>query len=86
LEPLTSQRKRPVPTTLAVVAQTRVTLVISFASQLFLAQLDGAEPALGLSAVVVVPLTPERQPESVNAIIRLRQARPRCRWATSAVP
>jgi hypothetical protein len=53
-----------VPTTLAVVEQTRMTLVIIFASQLFLAHLDGAEPALGLSAAVVVPLTPERGPSS----------------------
>ncbi|MCW2498758.1 MAG: hypothetical protein JWN87_434 [Frankiales bacterium] len=64
------------PTTLAVVEQTRVTLVIIFASQLFLAQLDGAEPALGLSAVAVVP----------DAGASFRQARPRWRWATSAMP
>jgi cation:H+ antiporter len=79
LEPLTFQKNRPVPTTFAVVAQTLVTLVvIFFASQLFVAQLDWAGPALGLPAVVVAlllsPVATEL-PEIMNAVIWVRQGK-----------
>jgi cation:H+ antiporter len=79
LEPLTFQKGRPVPTTFAVVAQTLVTLVVIFAaSQLFVAQLDWAGPALGLPAVVVAlllsPVATEL-PEIMNAIIWVRQGK-----------
>lgn len=79
LEPLTFQRKRPVPTTAAVVAQTAVTLVVIFAaSQLFVAQLDWAGPALGLPAAVVAlllsPMATEL-PEIMNAVIWVRQGK-----------
>ena len=79
LEPLTFQRGRPVPTTSAVVVQTLVTLAVIFAaSQLFVAQLDWAGPALGLPAVVVAlllsPVATEL-PEIMNAIIWVRQGK-----------
>ncbi|MCW2601237.1 MAG: sodium/calcium exchanger rane protein [Frankiales bacterium] len=79
LEPLTFQKQRPVPTTFAVVAQTLVTLAVIFAaSQLFVAQLDWAGPALGLPAVVVAlllsPVATEL-PEIMNAIIWVRQGK-----------
>jgi cation:H+ antiporter len=79
LEPLTFQKSRAVPTTFAVVAQTLVTLVVIFAaSQLFVAQLDWAGPALGLPAVVVAlllsPVATEL-PEIMNAIIWVRQGK-----------
>ncbi|MDX6215573.1 MAG: cation:H+ antiporter [Frankiales bacterium] len=79
LEPLTFQRNRPVPTTFAVVIQTLVTLVVIFAaSQLFVAQLDWAGPALGLPAVVVAlllsPVATEL-PEIMNAVIWVRQGK-----------
>jgi cation:H+ antiporter len=79
LERLTFQRKRTVPTTTAVVTQTFVTLVvIFFASQVFVAQLDWAGPALGLSPIVVAlllsPIATEL-PEIMNAIIWVRQGK-----------
>ena len=79
LEPLTLQRRRAVPTTSAVVAQTLITLAVIFAaSQLFVAQLDWAGPALGLPAVVVAlllsPVATEL-PEIMNAIIWVRQGK-----------
>jgi cation:H+ antiporter len=79
LDPLTFQRNRPVPTTFAVVTQTLVTLVVIFAaSQLFVAQLDWAGPALGLpAAVVALLLSPvaTELPEIMNAVIWVRQGK-----------
>ena len=79
LEPLRLQRRRPSPSTFAVVAQTLVTLVIIFAaSQLFVQQLEWAGPALGLPAAVVAlllaPIATEL-PETMNAIIWVRQGK-----------
>jgi cation:H+ antiporter len=79
LEPLKLQPKRAVPTTAAVVVQTLVTLALIFgASQLFVAQLEWAGPALGLPAVVVAlllsPVATEL-PEIMNAIIWVRQGK-----------
>jgi cation:H+ antiporter len=79
LEPLKLQPRRTVPTTVAVVVQTVVTLVLIFgASQLFVAQLEWAGPALGLPAVVVAlllsPVATEL-PEIMNAIIWVRQGK-----------
>jgi cation:H+ antiporter len=79
LEPLKLQPKRAVPSTAAVVAQTVVTLALIFgASQLFVAQLEWAGPALGLPAVVVAlllsPVATEL-PEIMNAIIWVRQGK-----------
>jgi cation:H+ antiporter len=79
LEPLKLQPKRTVPTTVAVVGQTLVTLVLIFAaSQLFVAQLEWAGPALGLpAAVVALLLSPvaTELPEIMNAIIWVRQGK-----------
>jgi cation:H+ antiporter len=79
LEPLRFQRHREVPTTLPVVAQTLVMLVVIFAaSQLFVRQLEWAGPALGLPSVVVAlllsPIATEL-PETMNAIIWVRQGK-----------
>lgn len=79
LEPLAFQRGRRTPTKLAVLAQTAVTVVVIFAaSQLFVAQLEWAGPALGLPSVVVAlllsPLATEL-PEIVNAVIWVRQGK-----------
>lgn len=79
LEPLTFQRGRAVPTTAAVVTQTVVMLVVIFlASQLFVAQLAWAGPALGLPPVVVAlllsPVATEL-PEIMNAVIWVRQGK-----------
>ncbi len=79
LEPLKLQPRRARPHTAAVVVQTVVTLAIVFAaSQLFVAQLTWAGPALGLPAVVVglllSPLATEL-PETMNAIIWVRQGK-----------
>jgi cation:H+ antiporter len=79
LEPLTFQLRRASPSTAAVIAQTLVTLVVIFAaSQLFVAQLEWAGPALGLSPVVVAlllaPIATEL-PEIMNAIIWVRQGK-----------
>lgn len=79
LEPLKLQPQRVHPATWAVTAQALVTLVIIFAaSQLFVAQLEWAGPALGLPAVVVAlllsPVATEL-PEILNAIIWVRQGK-----------
>ncbi|MGZ4649566.1 MAG: sodium:calcium antiporter [Kineosporiaceae bacterium] len=79
LEPLKFQRRRGLPSTSAVLAQTLVTLVVIFgASQLFVGQLEWAGPALGLPAVVVAlllsPIATEL-PETMNAIIWVRQGK-----------
>jgi cation:H+ antiporter len=79
LEPLRLQRHRGRPSTLAVTAQTLLTLVVIFvASQLFVQQLEWAGPALGLpSAVVALLLSPiaTELPEIMNAIIWVRQGK-----------
>jgi cation:H+ antiporter len=79
LEPLKLQRHRARPSTLAVTAQTLITLVVIFgASQLFVQQLEWAGPALGLpSAVVALLLSPiaTELPEIMNAIIWVRQGK-----------
>jgi cation:H+ antiporter len=79
LEPLKLQPKHAVPATWAVVTQTVITLVLIFlASQLFVAQLEWAGPALGLPAVVVAlllsPVATEL-PEILNAVIWVRQGK-----------
>jgi cation:H+ antiporter len=79
LEPLRFQRSRETPSTVAVVAQTLLTLVVVFvASQVFVSQLEWAGPALGLPAVVVAlllsPIATEL-PETMNAIIWVRQGK-----------
>jgi cation:H+ antiporter len=79
LERLRFQRRRAEPTTLAVLTQTLVTLVVVFlASQLFVTQLEWAGPALGLPAAVVAlllsPIATEL-PETMNAIIWVRQGK-----------
>lgn len=79
LEPLKLQPKRETPAGWAVLVQTVVTLAIIFvASQLFVAQLEWAGPALGLSASVTAmllsPIATEL-PEVMNAIIWVRQGK-----------
>jgi cation:H+ antiporter len=79
LEPLRFQPRRAEPTMAAVLTQTLVTLVVVFlASQLFVAQLEWAGPALGLPAAVVAlllsPIATEL-PETMNAIIWVRQGK-----------
>ena len=79
LEPLKSQPRRAKPTRAAVLVQVLVTLGLIFgASQLFVAQLEWAGPALGLPAVVVAllisPVATEL-PEVMNAIIWVRQGK-----------
>jgi cation:H+ antiporter len=76
LEPLKLQPQRARPTGAAVLVQVLVTLGLIFgASQLFVAQLEWAGPALGLPAVVVAllisPVATEL-PEVCNAIIWVR--------------
>jgi cation:H+ antiporter len=76
LEPLKLQPQRAKPTRAAVLVQVLVTLGLIFgASQLFVAQLEWAGPALGLPAVVVAllisPVATEL-PEVMNAIIWVR--------------
>jgi cation:H+ antiporter len=73
LEPLKLQPRREIPSTMAVAAQTAITLVVIFiASQLFVHQLEWAGPALGLPPVVVAlllsPIATEL-PETMNALI-----------------
>ena len=79
LEPLKLQPGRAVPATLPVVVQTLVTLALIFAgSQLFVAQLEWAGPALGLpAAVVALLLSPvaTELPEIMNAVIWVRQGK-----------
>jgi cation:H+ antiporter len=79
LAPLLLQRRRPVPSTWAVVTQTVLTLGIIFvASQLFVSQLDAVGPMLGLPAAVTAlllsPIATEL-PETMNAIIWVRQGK-----------
>jgi cation:H+ antiporter len=79
LEPLKLQRRRPSPSTGAVLVQTAATLLVIFlASQLFVRQLEWAGPAIGLSPVVVAlllaPVATEL-PEIMNAIIWVRQGK-----------
>jgi cation:H+ antiporter len=79
LEPLKLQPKRAAPTKVAVLIQVAVTLALIFgASQLFVAQLEWAGPALGLPSVVVAllisPVATEL-PEVMNAIIWVRQGK-----------
>lgn len=81
LEPLKLQPKAASPATWAVVVQTLATLVvIFFASQLFVKQLDAIGPMLGLSAsVTALLLSPvaTELPETMNAIIWVRQGKTR---------
>lgn len=79
LKPLKLQPGRPAPSTTAILVQTAVSLAIVFgASQVFVAQLEWAGPALGLPAVVVAlllsPVATE-MPEVMNAIIWVRQGK-----------
>ncbi|MCW2609200.1 MAG: cation:H+ antiporter [Actinomycetota bacterium] len=79
LEPLKIQPRRAVPAKLAVWTQTLLALAVVFAaSQLFVAQLEWAGPALGLPSVVVAlllsPIATEL-PEVMNAIIWVRQGK-----------
>ncbi|KUL40917.1 hypothetical protein ADL22_14735 [Streptomyces sp. NRRL F-4489] len=79
LEPLKFQPRAASPATWAVVAQTLATLVvIFFASQLFVHQLDAIGPMLGLSATVTAlllsPVATEL-PEIMNAVIWVRQGK-----------
>lgn len=79
LEPLKLQPNRKTPSGWAVLVQTVVTLAIIFgASQLFVAQLEWAGPALGLSAAVTAlllsPVATEL-PEVMNAIIWVKQGK-----------
>jgi cation:H+ antiporter len=76
LEPLKFQPRRDTPARWAVITQTILALVVIFAaSQVFVAQLEWAGPALGLSPVVVAlllsPIATEL-PEILNAIIWVR--------------
>ncbi|MET7745620.1 sodium:calcium antiporter [Streptomyces sp. NPDC005385] len=79
LEPLKFQPKAASPSTWAVAAQTALTLVvIFFASQLFVKQLDAIGPMLGLStAVTALLLSPvaTELPEVMNAVIWVRQGK-----------
>ncbi|MEU6416406.1 sodium:calcium antiporter [Streptomyces spiralis] len=79
LEPLKFQPKAASPATWAVIAQTLLTLVvIFFASQLFVKQLDAIGPMIGLSASVTAlllsPIATEL-PEIMNAVIWVRQGK-----------
>lgn len=79
LEPLKLQPNRVTPTKAAVLTQMAITLALIFgASQLFVAQLEWAGPALGLPPVVVAllisPVATEL-PEVMNAIIWVRQGK-----------
>lgn len=79
LEPLKFRPRLTKPPTWAVATQTLVTLAIIFgASQLFVAQLEWAGPAIGLSPTVVAlllsPVATEL-PEVTNAVIWVRQGK-----------
>jgi cation:H+ antiporter len=79
LEPLKLQPRREVPSRIAVITQTVITLVLIFvASQVFVGQLEWAGPALGLPPVVVAlllsPVATEL-PETMNALIWVRQGK-----------
>jgi cation:H+ antiporter len=79
LEPLKLQPRAARPATWAVLMQTAATLVvIFFASQLFVHQLDAIGPMLGLSAsVTALLLSPvaTELPEIMNAVIWVRQGK-----------
>ncbi|MCW2888262.1 MAG: cation:H+ antiporter [Streptosporangiaceae bacterium] len=79
LEPLKLQPRRASPAGWAVVVQTLAALVvIFFASQLFVHQLDAIGPMIGLPAAVTAlllsPIATEL-PETMNAIIWVRQGK-----------
>jgi cation:H+ antiporter len=79
LEPLLLQRGAASPHGVAVAAQTLLSLAVVFgASQVFVAQLEWAGPALGLPAAVVAlllsPIATEL-PEVMNAVIWVRQGK-----------
>ncbi|SNT38709.1 cation:H+ antiporter [Streptosporangium subroseum] len=79
LEPLKLQPKAASPATWAVLVQTLAALVvIFFASQTFVSQLDAIGPMIGLSAAVTAlllsPVATEL-PEIMNAIIWVRQGK-----------
>jgi cation:H+ antiporter len=79
LEPLKLQPRRAIPSRIAVLAQTLITLALVFAaSQVFVRQLEWAGPTLGLPPVVVAlllsPIATEL-PEVMNAIIWVRQGK-----------
>ncbi|MEV8604705.1 sodium:calcium antiporter [Streptomyces griseoviridis] len=81
LEPLKLQPRKASPATWAVVAQTLATLVvIFFAADLFVRQLDAIGPMLGLSttvtALLLSPVATEL-PEIMNAVIWVRQGKTR---------
>jgi cation:H+ antiporter len=81
LEPLLFQRRIPTPATWAIALQTLVTIVVIFAaSQLFVHQLDAVGPMIGLPATVTAlllsPIATEL-PETVNAVIWIRQGKTR---------
>ncbi|AZS89445.1 sodium:calcium antiporter [Streptomyces griseoviridis] len=81
LEPLKFQPRKASPATWAVVAQTLATLVvIFFAADLFVRQLDAIGPMLGLSttvtALLLSPVATEL-PEIMNAVIWVRQGKTR---------
>ncbi|CAM3429740.1 sodium:calcium antiporter [Kibdelosporangium persicum] len=79
LEPLKLQRRRAVPATWAVVAQTVGALAVIFAaSRVFVLQLDAVGPMLGLpatlTALLLAPIATEL-PEIMNAVIWVRQGK-----------
>lgn len=79
LEPLKLQPRRAIPSRIAVLAQTLITLALVFAaSQVFVRQLEWAGPTLGLPPVVVAlllsPIATEL-PETMNALIWVRQGK-----------
>lgn len=81
LRPLHLQRRRPRPATWAVVVQTVGALgVVYAASQLFVGQLGAVGPVLGLppavTALLLAPIATEL-PEIMNAVIWVRQGKPR---------
>ncbi|MDT0476648.1 sodium:calcium antiporter [Streptomyces sp. DSM 41014] len=81
LEPLKLQPRKASPATWAVVAQTLATLVvIFFAADLFVRQLDAIGTMLGLSttvtALLLSPIATEL-PEIMNAVIWVRQGKTR---------
>ncbi len=79
LEPLKLQPRASTPAGWAIAVQTLVTLALIFAaSQLFVAQLEWAGPAIGLApsvtALLLSPVATEL-PEVMNAIIWVRQGK-----------
>jgi cation:H+ antiporter len=81
LEPLKIAPRRPEPSTALALLQTGIALVVIFAaSRVFVSQLDVLGPALGLKpqllALLLSPIATEL-PETMNAIIWVRQGKPR---------